>query len=90
MLKPINNKIILESEENELITKSGIIINNQFNEKQNIGKIIGVSEDIKKEQEMIKVGKKVIFEKKSVIEIFYNDIKYFVLDIKDILAVIEE
>ena len=89
MLKSINNKIILEMQENELITKSGIIINNQINEKQSIGKIIEVSEDIKKEQKIIEIGKKVIFERNSAIEIFYNDVKYFVLDIKNILAIIE-
>lgn len=88
MIKPINNKIILEMEDIELTTKSGIIVNNYNNEKQNIGKIIEVSEEIKKE--IIQIGKKVIFEKFSAIEINYNEKKYFVLDIKDILAVIED
>ena len=88
MIKPINNKIILEMEDIELTTKSGIIVNNYNNEKQNIGKIIEVSEEIKKEK--IQIGKKVIFEKFSSIEINYNEKKYFVLDIKDILAVIED
>ena len=88
MIKPINNKIILEMEDIELTTKSGIIVNNYNNEKQNIGKIIEVSEEIKKEK--IQIGKKLIFEKFSSIEINYNEKKYFVLDIKDILAVIED
>ena len=91
MIKPINNKIILEIEENDFTTKSGIIVNSYNNEKQIIGKIIEISEEVKKEgQEIIKIGKKVIFEKFSAIEITYSERKYFVLDVKDILAIIEE
>lgn len=90
MLKSINNKIILEIKENESTTKSGIIVNNYNNEKQNVGKIIAISEEIEKEQKNIKIGKEVIFEKKTSIEINYNENKYFVLDSKDILAIIEE
>lgn len=90
MLKPINNKIILKVKENEEKTKSGIIINNNNKENQKIGEIIAISNEIEKENSDIKYGKKIIFEKFSANEIIYNQVQYFILDIKDVLAIIDD
>ena len=88
MLKPINNKIIIELIEKENKTKSGIIVNNYSNEKQAIGKIIAISEDINLED--LKINKEIIFDKYSGMDIKFEEKDYIIIDIKDILAVIEK
>ena len=88
MLKPINNKIIIELIEKENKTKSGIIVNNYSNEKQAMGKIISISEDINSED--LKIDKKIIFDKYSGTDINFEEKDYIIIDVKDILAIIEK
>ena len=59
-------------------------------EKEQMGKIISINEKTKNENRDLNIGKKIIFDKYSGIEITYDEKEYIVLDIKDILAIIEE
>ena len=90
MLKPIYNKLILELEKSESKTKSGIIVSNITKEKEQIGKIISINEKTQNEQKDLNIGKRIIFDKYLGTEVTYNEKEYIVLDIKDILAIIEE
>lgn len=90
MVKAINNKLILELEKNENKTQSGIIVSSVIETKKQVGKIISINEKTKKEQKDLDIGTRIIFDKNFGKEIMYNQNEYMVIDIKDILAIIEE
>lgn len=89
MIKPLDDRILLEPEEAEEATASGIIIPDTAKEKPRIGKVIavGTDEDLR---EKIKEGNKVLFTKYGGDEIEMNGKEYKLLQRTDILAVVED
>lgn len=94
-LKPLGNRVVLESVSKEERTKSGIIIPDTVDkEKPEQGKVIAVGpgktgKDGKRIPMDIKVGDKVLFSKYSPTEVKVEDKEYLVVSDDDILAVIE-
>ena len=88
-IKPLDDRILLEPEQAEETTASGIIIPDTAKEKPRIGKVIavGTDEDLR---EKIKEGNKVLFTKYSGDEIEMNGKEYKLLQRTDILAVVED
>ncbi|CAD2079307.1 10 kDa chaperonin [Phocicoccus schoeneichii] len=94
MLRPLRNRVIVERNENEESTKSGIIITDSSKERPSQGKIIAVGPGRLREsgelQPMsVEVGEEVYFSKYAGEEVEYEGNKYLILDDDDILAVIE-
>lgn len=94
MLRPLRNRVIVERNENEESTKSGIIITDSSKERPAQGKIIAVGPGLLREsgelQPMsVEVGEEVYFSKYAGEEVEYEGNKYLILDDDDILAVIE-
>ena len=94
MLRPLRNRVIVERNENEESTKSGIIITDSSKERPSQGKIIAVGPGRLREsgelQPMsVEVGEQVYFSKYAGEEVEYEGNKYLILDDDDILAVIE-
>lgn len=94
MLRPLRNRVIVERNENEESTKSGIIITDSSKERPAQGKIIAVGPGRLREsgelQPMsVEVGEEVYFSKYAGEEVEYEGNKYLILDDDDILAVIE-
>lgn len=94
MLRPLRNRVIVERNENEESTKSGIIITDSSKERPSQGKIIAVGPGLLREsgelQPMsVEVGEEVYFSKYAGEEVEYEGNKYLILDDDDILAVIE-
>lgn len=87
MIKPVLDRVIIKPEKNseENITKSGLILLESKNRTYEQGKIVGVS----KEGDL-KVGTYALYLKNSGVEIDYRGDNLLILDIKDILAVVEE
>lgn len=94
-LKPLSNKIILESVSAEETTKTGLIIPDTVNkEKPEQGKVIAVgpgkmTKDGKRSQMDVKEGDIVIFSKYAPHEIKLDNKEYLVVGEDDILAVVE-
>jgi chaperonin GroES len=88
-IKPLDDRILLEPEQAEETTVSGIIIPDTAKEKPRIGKVIavGTDEDLR---EKIKEGNKVLFTKYGGDEIEMNGKEYKLLQRTDILAVVED
>jgi chaperonin GroES len=89
IIKPLDDRILLEPEQAEETTASGIIIPDTAKEKPRIGKVIavGTDEDLR---EKIKEGNKVLFTKYGGDEIEMNGKEYKLLQRTDILAVVED
>ena len=88
-IKPLDDRILLEPEEAEETTASGIIIPDTAKEKPRIGKVIavGTDEDLR---EKVKEGNKVLFTKYGGDEVDMNGKEYKLLQRSDILAVVED
>ncbi len=81
-LKPLMDRLIVEPEELEQKTESGIIIPDTAKEKPQQGKVIAVGDDV----ESIKEGDRVVFEKYAGNEIKLEDKKYVILKEDEVLA----
>ncbi|MGA8264119.1 MAG: co-chaperone GroES [Ignavibacteriaceae bacterium] len=88
-IKPLDDRILLEPEEAEETTASGIIIPDTAKEKPRIGRVIAVGtyEDLR---EKVKEGNKVLFTKYGGDEVEMNGKEYKLLQRSDILAVVED
>ena len=94
MLRPLRNRVIVERNEIEESTKSGIIITDSSKERPAQGKIIAVGPGLLRESgelepTSVEVGEEVYFSKYAGEEVEYEGNKYLILDDDDILAVIE-
>lgn len=95
MLRPLNDRIIIELIEEEERTVSGIFLpDTAAKEKQQTGEVIAVGPgklDDKGERIVldVKVGDKIVFAKYSGAEFTHEGKHYLILAEHDVLAVIE-
>ena len=93
MLRPLEDKVILEMIEPEEITKGGIVLPSKAQEKSQMAKIISVGPgkmiDGKLIPMNVSVDQVVIINKYSGTEIKYENKEYIILSEKDILAIVE-
>jgi chaperonin GroES len=87
-LKPLDDRVVIETKELAEKSVGGIIIPDTAKEKPQIGEIIavGTDEDL---QKMVKVGDKILYAKYGGTEVDIEDKKYLIISRSDILAVIE-
>lgn len=88
-LQPINQNVLLDltEEQKEQKTASGIIIPDSAKEKQNIAKVVAVSNI---ENAEVTVGDSVLYKAYSGTETEFEGKKYLLLPYDDILAKIVE
>lgn len=88
-LQPINQNVLLDitDDKKEQKTASGIIIPETARKKQNIAKVIGISNIDNAE---ISIGDKVIFKEFNGNKIEFEGKKYLLIQYSDILAKIVE
>jgi chaperonin GroES len=88
-LQPINQNVLLELLEDKAVQKtaSGIIIPDSAQEKQEIAKVIAISNI---ENAEIAPGDEVLYKKYAGTEIDYNGKKYLLLPYAEILSKIVE
>ena len=84
-LQPINQNVLLELSEDKAVQKtaSGIIIPDSAQEKQEIAKVIAISNI---ENAEIAPGDEVLYKKYAGTEIDYNGKKYLLLPYVEILS----
>jgi chaperonin GroES len=95
-IKPLEDRILVQSLEAEQTTASGLVIPDTAKEKPQEGKVIAVGpgrfdEDGEKRIPLdVKVGDVVIYSKYGGTEVKYDGVEYLLLGARDILAIVEK
>lgn len=93
MIKPLLDRVLLEKVEQEKKTSSGIILSDTSQEKSNLAKVIAVGPGKVEDGKLIDLGIKendiVIFKQYSTTEVKFDQKTYYLIDSKDILAIVE-
>lgn len=88
-IKPLADRVIIESVPAETVTKGGIIIPDTAQEKPQKGKVLAVGTGTKDEAMVLKVGDTVLYGKYAGTEISHDDEKFLIMRQSDVLAIIE-
>ena len=93
-IKPLEDRIVVQTLEAEQTTASGLVIPDTAKEKPQEGEVVAVGAgrfDDKGERVPmdVKIGDKVVFSKYGGTELKYGNEEYLVLGARDILAIIE-
>ena len=92
-IKPLLDRVVLKSVENEETTKSGIILTSASQEKPQIAVVVAVGPggmvDGKECPVTVKPGQKVITSKYAGTEVKLDGEEYMIVKSSDILAVVE-
>jgi chaperonin GroES len=86
-IRPLGNRVLLKPVEAEEKTKAGLYIPDSAKEKPLHAEVVAVGDG--KDILHVKPGDKVIYESFGGSEIKIDGVKYILMDIKDILAIIE-
>ena len=95
-IKPLEDRVLVQSLEAEQTTASGLVIPDTAKEKPQEGKVIAVGpgrfdEDGEKRIPLdVKVGDVVIYSKYGGTEVKYAGTEYLLLGARDILAIVEK
>ncbi|MFH0760920.1 MAG: co-chaperone GroES [Bacteroidota bacterium] len=88
-VKPLGDRVLVEPQEAEVKTASGIIIPDSAQEKPQKGKVLAVGPGTKDVVMEVKVGNVVLYGKYSGTEIKVDDKNCLIMRQSDILAVIK-
>jgi chaperonin GroES len=88
-VKPLGDRVLVEPQEAEVKTASGIIIPDSAQEKPQRGKVLAVGPGTKDVEMEVKVGNIVLYGKYSGTEIKVDDKNCLIMRQSDILAVIK-
>jgi chaperonin GroES len=94
-IKPLEDRIVVQANEAETTTASGIVIPDTAKEKPQEGTVIAVGpgrfdDNGNRVPLDVKVGDTVIYSKYGGTEVKYGGEEYLVLSARDVLAVIEK
>ncbi|MGH3279145.1 MAG: co-chaperone GroES [Trebonia sp.] len=95
VLKPLEDRIVVEQIEAEQVTASGLVIPDTAKEKPQEGKVIAVGPGRFDDKGVrvpvdVQVGDVVLYSKYGGTEVKYSGQEYLVLSARDVLAVIEK
>jgi chaperonin GroES len=89
MIKPLADRVLVQAQEAETKTASGLFIPDSAKEKPQQGVIIAVGNGKKDEPMELKVGDKVMYGKYSGTEVSFEGKDYLIMRQSDVIAVIE-
>ncbi len=87
-IQPLSDRVLVEPQEAESKTASGIYIPDSAKEKPQQGKIVAVGKGKKDHNMTVKVGDIVLYGKYSGSELKYDGNDYLIMREDDILAII--
>lgn len=95
VLKPLEDRIVVEPLEAEQVTASGLVIPDTAKEKPQEGKVIAVGPGRFDDKGArvpvdVKVGDVVLYSKYGGTEVKYSGQEYLVLSARDVLAILEK
>ena len=88
MIKPLADRVLIEPQEAQTKTASGIYIHDTAKEKPQQGKVIAAGPGKKDEPMEVKVGDVVLYGKYAGTEVTVEDKKYLIVKQQDILAIL--
>ena len=88
-VKPLADRVLVQAQEAETKTASGLYIPDSAKEKPQQGVIIAVGSGKKDEPMELKAGDKVMYGKYSGTEVSYDGKDYLIMRQSDVIAVIE-
>lgn len=93
-LKPIRDRVLIKPLDNETVTKSGIVIPDNAQEKPMQGKVLGVgtgkiTEEGQVVPLVVKEGNTVLYSKYAGQSIKIDNVEHIVLKEDEILAIVE-
>lgn len=94
MLKPLNDRVVIEVGQEEEVTAGGLVLTSAAKEKPQTGEVIAVGDGQVLENGTrmtlsVKVGDKVMFEKYAGSEVKYEGKDYLIVHEKDIVAIVD-
>ena len=93
MFVPLYNNVVLEKEEIENKTSSGIILNASDKDQPSIAKVVAIGEgklvDDKLVPLQVKVNDRVVYKEYSATKIEYQEKEYLIISEENILAVVK-
>jgi len=94
-IKPLEDRIVVQANEAETTTASGLVIPDTAKEKPQEGTVVAVGpgrfdDNGKRVPLDVKVGDTVIYSKYGGTEIKYSGEEYLVLSARDVLAIVEK
>lgn len=88
MIRPLSDRVLVEPQEAQTKTASGIYIPDSAQEKPQQGKVIAVGPGKKDEPMEVKEGDVVLYGKYAGTEVTFEDKKYLIVKQSDILAIL--
>ena len=88
MIKPLADRVLIEPQEAQTKTASGIYIPDTAKEKPQQGKVIAAGPGKKDEPMEVKAGDVVLYGKYAGTEVTVEDKKYLIVKQSDILAIL--
>lgn len=88
MIKPLADRVVIESKEAETRTASGLFIPDNAKEKPQQGKVVAVGPGKKDEPMEVKVGDNVLYGKYAGTEITVDGKDYMIMKQSDVLAIL--
>ena len=94
-IKPLEDRVVVQANEAETTTASGLVIPDTAKEKPQEGEVLAVGPGRVDDKGAripldVKVGDIVLYSKYGGTEVKYNNEEYLVLSARDVLAVIEK
>ena len=87
-IQPLSDRVLVEPQEAETKTASGLYIPDSAKEKPQQGKVVAVGKGTKDHSMTVKVGDIVLYGKYSGSELKYEGNDYIIMREEDILAII--
>ncbi|WP_185855909.1 co-chaperone GroES [Blattabacterium cuenoti] len=87
-IKPLEDRVLVQSDPAETKTSSGIIIPDTAKEKPQKGTIIAVGNGKKNEPMVLKKGDRVLYGKYSGTELKWEGKEYLIMRVSDVIAII--
>ena len=88
MIKPLPDRVLIEPQEAQTKTASGIFIPDTAKEKPQQGKVVAAGPGKKDEPMEVKPGDVVLYGKYAGTEVTVEDKKYLIVKQSDILAIL--
>lgn len=89
-LRPLGDKVVLKQLEAEEVTKSGIVLPGQSQEKPQQAEVVAVGPGTEDVTMNVKTGDKVVYSKYAGSEVKLDDEEYIIVKQSDILAIVED
>ena len=88
MIKPLADRVLIEPQEAQTKTASGIFIPDTAKEKPQQGKVVAAGPGKKDEPMEVKVGDVILYGKYAGTEVTVDDVKYLIVKQSDSLAIL--